>query len=35
MEAVLEEIADQELLEKIRARLASNSLPVDVNIDDL
>jgi hypothetical protein len=35
MEAILEELADQELLEKVRARLASNSAPVDVNIDDL
>lgn len=35
MEAILEELADQELLEKVRARLASNSVPVDVNIDDL
>jgi hypothetical protein len=35
MEAILEELADQELLDKVRARLASNSMPVDVNIDDL
>jgi antitoxin StbD len=35
MEAILEELADQELLEKVRARLASTSVPVDVNIDDL
>ncbi len=32
MEALLEELEDHELLEKVRARLASNSVPVDVNI---
>jgi antitoxin StbD len=35
MVAILEELADHELIEKVRARLASNSVPVDVNIDDL
>jgi antitoxin StbD len=35
MEAILEELEDRELLAKVRARLASNSVPVDVNIDDL
>jgi antitoxin StbD len=34
MEAILEELEDRELLAKVRARLASNSVPVDVNIDD-
>jgi len=34
-EAVLEKLADQELLDKVRARLASNSVPVDVEIEDL
>jgi hypothetical protein len=32
---ILEELADQELLDKIRERFASNSVPVDVDIDDL
>jgi antitoxin StbD len=35
MEAILEELVDQELLEKVRARLVSNSVPVDVNIEDI
>jgi len=35
MEAILEELADQDLLEKVRARLASNSVPVNVDIEDL
>jgi hypothetical protein len=35
MEAILKKLADHEMLDMVRTRCASNSVPVDLNIDDI